>query len=364
MYIAESNFRRENNNFDVLRLSAAFMVFISHAYGFTKIHIEPLHALTGGYFRLSTWGLMIFFTLSGFLICRSVTRSSSISNYFWKRFLRISPAIAVCSAFTILIPGWLFTTLSTKAFFSHPATWYFLVQNSFPVRVVMFLPGMFNEKSINVSLWTIPVEIKFYVLLPIASLTGLLNKKVLFTSGWIMLVVLNTYFNKEIRDIGGEFRNLHSLLYLGQYFFGGVIFYLYKDKIPVKFPIWLLLLAAWVLVWKFSPAYLQIPTVFLFIYTIIGVGVSSIHIPFPRADISYGFYLYAYPVQASVYYAWGNQLNFWLYNLVCLLIIISLATASWFLVEKKALSLKKRRSVVPAENLIPQPENKANQYKQ
>jgi hypothetical protein len=41
-----------------------------------------------------------------------------------------------------------------------------------------------------------------------------------------------------------------------------------------------------------------------------------------------------------------------------------LATASWFLVEKRALSLKKHRGVVLSEKLIAQPEDEAHQYKQ
>ncbi|PZQ99015.1 MAG: hypothetical protein DI539_28850, partial [Flavobacterium psychrophilum] len=146
----------------------------------------------------------------------------------------------------------------------------------------------------------------------------LLNKKAFIASIWVLLLILNTLFNKEVRGFEGEFRHIHTLLYLGEYFGGGVVFYLYRDKIPVRWWIWLLLLGTWLLVWKFNPAYLQLPAAFFFIYTIIGIGTSSIRVPFPQADISYGFYLYAYPVQASVQYAWGTQLNLWQYFLITL----------------------------------------------
>lgn len=364
MYIDEINFRREHNNFDLLRLSGAFMVFFTHSYGIRKIYsIEFLYALTNGLYNIGTWGMYTFITLSGFLLCRSITRLS-IRDYLWNRLVRICPAIMVCSVLTILIPGWIFTTLPGRVFFSHPETWHFLVQNSFPVKVVMALPGVFNGEAINASLWTIPVEIKFYALFVLASLSGLLNKKLLFALGWFLLLLINTHFNKEIRSMGGVFHHLHSLLYLGVFFFGGAVFYLYRDRIPVRFSIWLVLLAAWLLTWKFYQAYLQIPAAFFFIYSIIGIGVSKIRIPFPSADISYGFYLYAYPIQTSIQYAWGDQLSFWQYESVTLLITTSLATASWFLIEKKALSLKKHRRVIFTKNLVAQPEDKANQYKQ
>lgn len=361
MYIGEVTFQRKNNNFDVLRLLAALGVFISHGYAFTKeIVVEPLYALTGKYY-LSSLGLMTFFTLSGFLVCRSLSRST-VRDYLWNRFLRICPAIAVCSLFTILVSGCIFTTLPLREFLFHAHTWYFLVQNSFPVRVVITLPGVFDGKAVNASLWTIPLEIKLYALLLLAHLFRMFSKRMLLVCGWIVLILINLFFAKQLLSLTG-LKNLYGLLYYGMYFFGGTVFYLYRDKIALRFSIWLLLLALWLLTWLFIPVYLNISAVFFFVYTIIGAGVSKVRTPFPQIDISYGFYLYAFPVQRSIYYAWGDQPGYWPFTLVTLLITVILATASWFLAEKSALTLKKHRRVVFAEKLIAYPENKANQYK-
>lgn len=363
MYIDGSSFRRDNNNFDFLRLLGAFLVFYTHSFGVRHMVAgEYLYRITNGLYNVGTWGMYTFITLSGFLLCRSITRMP-VRHFLWNRFLRLCPAIIVCSILTVLIPGWIFTTLPGTVFFSHPETWHFLLQNSIPVKIVMSLPGVFNGESINSSLWTIPLEIKFYALLMLAALSGLLNRRLVFALGWLLLLLFNTIFNKEIRSLGGMLNHIHSLAFLGVFFFGGVVFYLYRDKIPIRFSIWLLLLAAWLLTWKFYKPYLQIPAAFFFIYTVIGIGISRFRIPFPAADISYGFYLYAYPVQTSIQYAWGNQLNFWQYFLITLLIIMALATASWFLVEKKALALKVHRRALPVKNLIAEPEDKAYQHK-
>ncbi|AXY77086.1 acyltransferase [Paraflavitalea soli] len=362
MYIAEATFQRKHNNFDALRLLAALGVFISHGYGFTNPQkVEPLYALTGRYL-LSTLGLFIFFSLSGFLICRSLNRST-VKDYLWNRILRICPAIAICSLFTILVTGCIFTNLPVREFLFHVETWHFLVQNSFPVRVVLTLPGVLDGKAVNASLWTIPLEIKMYLLLLLAYLLRLFSNRWLLACSWSMLIVVNLFFANQLLHLSG-LKNLYPLLHFGAYFLGGAVFYLYRDKIPVRFSIWLLLLALWLLAWKFFPVYLDTAALFFFIYTIIGVGVSSIHIPFPRIDISYGFYLYAFPVQRSIYAAWGDQPGYWPFTLTTFLITTLLATASWFLIEKRALSLKKHRSVVLTEKLIGQPEDQAYQYKQ
>jgi peptidoglycan/LPS O-acetylase OafA/YrhL len=357
MYITEAKFQREQNNFDALRLLAAFMVFITHSYGFP---IDPISRLTGRTYTLSSFGLIIFFTLSGFLVCRSISRSS-LKDYFWNRFLRICPALAVCSLLMVIIPGCIFTTLPLGEFLLHPGTWHFLLQNSFPVQVVFKLPGVFNGRAVNVSLWTIPLEIKFYIALALLPLTRVLSRRLLVLASWGLLVTI-TFTIKNKADLTG-IRTLSTTLFYATYFFGGVVFFLFKEKIPVRFGIWLLLATGWLLAWKFSRSFFPFTAFLFFIFTIVGVGVSKIHLPFPHADISYGFYIYSYPVQRSIYYAWGDDLSFWQYFLTTLVITLLLATASWFLVEKKALSLKKHRSVTPVEELIAQPENKANQYK-
>jgi peptidoglycan/LPS O-acetylase OafA/YrhL len=352
MYIDESSFRRDSNNFDFLRLLGAFLVFYTHSFGDN----EFLYRITNRAYNIGTWGMYTFITLSGFLLCRSITKMP-VRYFLWNRFLRLCPAIAVCSILTAFIPGWIFTTLPDKAYFSHPETWYFILQNSFPVRMVMSLPGVFNGKAINASLWTIPLEIKFYALLIVGAISGILNKRLILAILWLSLLLLNTIFNKEVKSLDGMLNHFHSLAYLGVFFFGGVVFYLYREKIPMRFSIWLLFLAAWLLTWKFYAPYVQIPAAFFFIYTIIGIGTSKIRIPFPHADISYGFYLYAYPVQSSIHYAWGDVLSFWQYFFLSLLIIIALATASWFLIEKKALALKIHRRPFPAEQLVTQPKD-------
>ena len=339
MYIQKNSFKRQHNNFDLLRLVAALLVLFSHMCGIHKINIEPLYLLTGGKYYLSSWGLIIFFITSGYLICRSV-HHSTLKDYFLNRFLRISPALFVCSLLTILIPGIIFTTLPLGTFLAHPRTWYFLLQNTVPVRVVMSLPGVFNGSAINPSLWTIPLEIKLYVLLALCFLSGLLKRRLLFAISWLLLIAVYVFFFHEIKQ-ALPVKNLHNTLQYGIYFLGGAIFYLYRDKIPVLFLVWLLLLVVWMIALLLAPSLLFITSIPFFIYTVIGIGTSSFRVPFPDIDISYGVYIYGFPVQASIEYGIGEKLGFLQFSMIVLAITTLFATASWLLVEKKALSLKK-----------------------
>ena len=86
---------------------------------------------------------------------------------------------------------------------------------------------------------------------------------------------------------------------------------------------------------------LDLTAVFL-AYLLIWLGI---HLPFARVcavnDYSYGIYIYAFPVQ-QILVVWGvNKWGYWSYTFVALVMVIPLAVASWWLIEKHALRLKK-----------------------
>ena len=64
-------------------------------------------------------------------------------------------------------------------------------------------------------------------------------------------------------------------------------------------------------------------------------------------DLSYGIYIYGFPVQQVLIIYGLHRLGFPLYFAVTLAIVLGLAAASWFAVEQPALSLKGLRNAVP-----------------
>jgi len=94
-----------NNNFNVLRLIAAFAVLISHSFILSdgmKIN-EPIYRLSQQQVTLGRIAVAVFFIVSGYLITGSYLRSRNPIQFLWARALRLLPALAA----TLIILAWL-----------------------------------------------------------------------------------------------------------------------------------------------------------------------------------------------------------------------------------------------------------------
>lgn len=153
------------NNFDLVRLFAALQVAITHAFvimqvpGFFARIVQSVLSLFPG--------VPIFFVVSGFLISKSYEHSDSLRNYFRNRCLRIYPGLWVCLVVTVgvlLIAGiTVLGTISTRHWLLWWAAQMTVFQNYSPGLQWPPSPG---GPGPNASLWTIPIELEFYVLLP------------------------------------------------------------------------------------------------------------------------------------------------------------------------------------------------------
>lgn len=158
---------RNQNNFDIIRLLAAVQVVFVHAYEH-KVAPQGQVLLEGicAFVKLFP-GVPIFFVISGFLISMSFeSNQRQIKPYFWNRFLRIYPALWVCFAFTViqigvfgfLDRGW----VGSLNFWGWIAGQTTMGQFVNPEHLRSFGVGVTNG-----ALWTIPVELQFYLVLPV-----------------------------------------------------------------------------------------------------------------------------------------------------------------------------------------------------
>jgi peptidoglycan/LPS O-acetylase OafA/YrhL len=145
------------NNFDLLRIFAATQVLLLHSF-------EHLSIPFPGWFKVVSKfeGVPMFFVMSGFLISASLERNTDLKNYFKNRFLRIYPALI----FVVILSVIVISATSNINFVTLQGLKWFVLQCFGFIYTPEFLLH-YGFGSYNGSLWTIPIELQFYVILPI-----------------------------------------------------------------------------------------------------------------------------------------------------------------------------------------------------
>ena len=151
-----------DNNYDLIRLFAALQVVFLHAAHHMNVELfGPVRQLL-----LLFPGVPIFFFISGMLVTSSLMRSTSLKSYFTKRVKRVYPALwlfVLLSIFLLVVFGQITTQTLQQSFL-----WIWFACQA--TLVQFFNPEEFRDFGVGVvngSLWTIPVEVSFYIALPI-----------------------------------------------------------------------------------------------------------------------------------------------------------------------------------------------------
>lgn len=153
------------NNFDLLRMIFAGVVFLVHAQELSDY--QSLSFIVN--LLSSSVAVKSFFVISGFLIFMSYEKSSSLSSYCAKRIRRIYPAYL----FIVLLCTFLLFTLSSleaSQYFSMVLLKYLISNLTFLNFIQPTLPGVFELNklaTVNGALWTLKIEVMFYLSVPI-----------------------------------------------------------------------------------------------------------------------------------------------------------------------------------------------------
>lgn len=338
------SFNFVKNNLDLIRLFAATQVVFVHAVSHLKLHELDFIKLLG-----FLPGVPIFFFISGFLIYRSYLKSTSIFGYFQKRFLRIYPALWLCFYVSLAIlfgTNFLsFTILSESDFWIWCLGQLSFVQFYNPD----FLRG-FGVGVINGSLWTIAVELQFYVVVPI--LFWIINK---YKKSWLFLIPFFFLINvvRSMLPTNNLLFDLFSISFLpwfGMFLWGAYLSTsenLLEKIVNIPWPI----LIGFFLMMNFGLDWIGLEVAgnninmisFLILsFLIIKVAYSKPDLSdkvLKGNDISYGVYIYhMLIVNVFVYYGFSAKS----YLLIAVLLLTyACAILSWFLLEKPVLAFKK-----------------------
>ena len=325
----------QRNNFNLMRLVAAWLVIYGHAWAITGSGGQDLLASLTGFRFAGAIAVDMFFVVSGFLIAASLQRNS-VRGYLASRALRILPALVICVGVTTFILGRLLST--TADYWSQATTWnYFLINASLVISRFQ-LPGVFATHPLDVvngSLWTLPIEAKLYLLLLIAWLLGLLAPR-RYTPLWALAIVAGYVLAWRYGPLPDH---LQKYAECTAFFMTGSLLWVNRDRIRLSGWIVLALLALFALL-RGSP-WAHLPYFGLMTYGSIYLA-SQVRLPMIRhTDLSYGLYLYGWPAQQL---AWMLPIGKSVAGNIIIASSIALACAalSWFLVERPALRLKRR----------------------
>lgn len=335
-----------DNNFNLLRFIAASLVLLTHSFALSTGSgmAEPLRASLG-----VTWGSIavdVFFVTSGYLVSASLISRQSLIAFAAARILRIYPGLWVALIISVVVCGTLVTSLPLADFATHFGTWkYFLKNGTMLAKVAYYLPGVFEDnpwkRAVNGSLWTLPMEIKMYFALAMLWLT---SKNL---PGTMMKVFSRLCVGVAVFCLVGSLFGLVSGFYnqyvaLGYMFFSGVALRLLGSYIRLSSLPAVVMIAA-ILLSAFDRTYFQfvyilcLPYLVLYFALVPSGGIRG----FNRfGDYSYGIYIYAFPVQQLLAF-WWKGIDPYEMMASSFVITLLIAIASWELVEKRALALKR-----------------------
>lgn len=335
-----------NRLFDLLRIVFATLVLLSHAPELTDGNRsrEIFSRITNGQVSFGMFGVVGFFLLSGYLIVQSWQNKPNLSDFLRKRTLRIVPGYVVAALLSTLLIGLLVP--SVDHFFRHLRGEFImsiLTLNS-PSTPDVF-PG-FIHASVNGSLWTIPYEFRCYLLVACFGACGLFRRRTIWLGATVVLLALQLS-----PALPGHMRwplSLYPVLgspastfrFSAIYLLGGC-FFLFRERI-VYLPVLAVAAAAALLgVRSFAASHIDLALIvfggYLMFY-MVQLPVRWIERMRSFPDVSYGIYLYGWPVESLwIWYHGGSP---WLTFAVSAVLCCGLGWLSWHFVERPMLQLK------------------------
>lgn len=325
-----------DNCFDFIRYFFAFSLILVHFC--TVTGAEQFWFVSGG------TRVKAFFIITGFLVVYSFIRRKDLKVYIGKRARRILPAyFTVVILCTLLGP--ILSRLSLTEYFTSPQMYKYLLANlSFLNFAEPCLPGLFEDNllhPVNGSLWSMKVEVLFYVCVPfIVWMMRRWGKLVILVSIFLFSVAYNMVFAWLFEKTGVRFYWLMQHQLGGQmiYFFGGIAILLYFDKFCSNIK-WIFPLGVLLFILSKQNEVLHYIEPISFAVIIVGVAYFCKPLNFLKKydNISYGLYLYHFPVVQVLVHFHIQEYNIYLCFLLTVIITVILATLSWRFVEKPIL---------------------------
>ena len=330
------------NNFNFLRFYFAFIVVIGHLIGISKVEVFQKFA---PYFNTYI-SVTAFFCISGFLITRSYLNTPSFKEYLAKRAARLLPAyifvVLTCAVFLSLTSRYSF-----DEYFAHPLFFKYLAANlSFLNFIQPSLPGVFLQDGlaspVNGALWTLKVEVSFYLLLPIILffVQKVKRKYILFTGIYLFSIWYKYFFEELSVNTGSRLYNMlsHQLPGFLYYFVSGIALYYYFEFF-LRYKKWLLAfgIITFLIEYKMGLEILNPIALSIIVFTF-AFSLKQLNLFAKHGDISYGIYIFHCPIiNLAIYFGLFERYNPFVVGFAVIVIILLIGYVSWHIIEKRFL---------------------------
>jgi peptidoglycan/LPS O-acetylase OafA/YrhL len=331
------------NALNLVRLLLATGVIVWHSFslGGYEIVAWPVLQFMADFFVDG------FFAVSGFLIVASWTRDPHWGRFLKARVLRIMPAFWVC----LVVTAFIIAPLAQRVW--GPENITYVLKNSalwmFQYDIAGTPLGVPFSGTWDGSLWTLRWEFGCYLGVLALGVCGLLKRSWVIPTlfGLATMGAIANAFGFLGGVLGG---NVPALSRFGLMFLAGAMIYQFRDRVRVS-PLWAAVAVVIVAGSLFMPNYrifAALPVAYVVL--VAGAVIKRERLRL-RNDISYGVYIYAFPMQQVLVIlgvsAWGVP---W-FVILSALVTLPLALASWFLIEKPAMRLRRRAPALPAASV-------------
>lgn len=256
-----------------------------------------------------TLGVRILFAVSGYLAVMSYKRNNSY-QFLLKRIVRVMPGLIFFTLGSAFILGPFFTRCTITEYFTYFKSY---IWHNILLYPIFDLPGVFENNpypiTVNGSLWTLPIEVFGYLLIPICAVcvkqqTYPKRKTILNILGVGTVVLCYIIYALKATNIisarcivwGTDWINAFEVLI---YFaLGGAAACLKKKYLNIQYSI--VLVIAYMLTSDYANILIR---PFVITYLVLSVAYASppqLGKHFEKLDCNYTFYLWQMPIQQSV----------------------------------------------------------------
>ena len=288
----------KENAFNAIRFLLCLVVVFSHTLG----HF----AISNKFFLNGHIAVSVFFIISGFWVTKSYFASKDLKIFFVKRMKKIFP-MYYFSVLTFSLICFYFSGLDAKEYFCAEYFKYLFWNFTFLNFVHPSLPGCFSGNAVNGALWTIKIEIGFYIILPVIIFIWRKLKKLQKNIFLVALYVLSVAYNMILNSFAEKWHLPTQLSYqlpgfISFFVSGMLIFFNWNFFLKVRN---FLIIPAIFLYFLhyFTETEILFPAALAIIIVWAALFFKKLSCIGKEIDFSWGIYLFHFPIMQILFYS-------------------------------------------------------------